>query len=214
MSARPRLPRAALALAAVLGLTARAAAQPASTPSGFQGEMQRAVATVMATYGPDAANLAGNLLQRAIHAGSLLDASVSIAAPEEHDGAQFLVFELDSGIVYDPALEAPRRAATIWTDIVDPALAKCRRLDLRADGILLRIRYRLATFRDRADLQQQLRDGAVGAETAAFRLLVSDVVARANDRLTPAALATQARSEIDGRSFVVQIPSETAPPGR
>lgn len=190
-------------------VAAAARAEPTPAGPGLQDEIKKAMAAAIATYGLDAANLEGNLLQQAIQGGSILEASVSITGPETHDGMRLLGFRLDSGVVFDDtSVPAASRTEHVWTAIVDPALAKCRRLDIPADGVVLRVGYLHSSYRDRTDLQRQLREGAVVAETVSFRLRSSDILDRANERITSVDLAARAQTE----TGEMPAPAPTIPP--
>lgn len=208
----PRPPWAPRTLAAVaLLLVADLGRAESPTPeSPFQREMARAVEEVMAKYGPDAANLEGNLLQAAIQGGSQLEASVGISGFEEAHGKRHLAFHLDSGIVYRDD-EVPREAqvARLWRTVVEPALARCKRLEVRADGVLLRVSYRHGLYGDRVDLLRRLEAGAIVGETAAFFTLAADAVDRANGRATAKELTARSRAELNGAA--VNLDGETAP---
>lgn len=208
----PRL-RAArtIATAALLLAAGVARAEPEATPEHpFQREMAHAVQQVIAQYGPDAANLEGHLLQAAIQGGSQLEASIGIAGFEEDGGRRHLAFELDTGIVFrDDEVPRAAQAQRLWTTVVEPALARCKSLDLRAEGVLLRLSYRHGAYADRVDLLRRVREGGLAGETVVFRTQASDVVDRANGRKTAAELTALSRAEINGAP--VRLSEEPAP---
>jgi len=144
----------------MLALVARIHAQASAELPSTKQEVSNALVDLRDRYGLDAVKLESFLLQYAIRAGATLTTSVTMRGVEEFDGHSYLDVDFDSGLIYGPPDVSPAQApAKIWSDIVDPTLRQFRSMQLAADGIVLRVRFR----HSKDDTRQILREGAQDA---------------------------------------------------
>lgn len=187
------------------------AADSANPEAGYTAQTRKALAPLVQKYGPDAVNLQGNLLRHSIDNGSLLEASAGISEPLRYEEASYLVFAVETGMVFkDSEVPALARPARIWTDVVAPSLRKCKRLELPTEGVEILISYRHTDFADRTDLAQRVRAGTAIGEAATFRLKAADIVELAQDRISEHELWLRASVEVDGTRVDLRLPSGDA----
>lgn len=202
-----------LALLTCTFCSAAAAREPESAGARYQAEVRQVLGPLMRQHGPDAVNLQGNLLRFAIDNGSLLEASVGISGIRERDGIRYLVYELDTGMVFresdTPAHRRPRR---VWSDVIQPSLRACKRLDLRADGIEIHVLYRYSDFADRADLARRVTQGSVPTETVTFAFNAADARSLSKGSLSEADFLRRARIERNGSPIELDDDTPTPPP--
>jgi hypothetical protein len=209
--------RISVALLVLLGLggyaggadSETAEESPASRPT-----VNAALEAARARYGTEAAALQGYLLNYAIRGGSVLDASVSIAGIESRHERDYLVFKLETGIIYqEGAVSPPLRLARIWSDVVEPSLRRAAQMDLSANGIGFRVTYRSGPYTERADIQRQLRAQRIRAEEASFYVSTGDVIELIAEEITAQELADRAEVQVDGKPARVDLsvlPNEAA----
>jgi hypothetical protein len=196
----------------ILGLLASPSRSQTETPEAgsTRQEILRSLQDLQRKYGVDAVMIEGNLLQHAIRGGSILEAAVSIAGIEEHDGKRFLAFKVDTGIIYnDRAVSAPARPARAWTDIAETTLRKLRTMHIPADGIVLTLGYTHKPYADEADLRAHLKDGPGDPEAAVFYLLAADVAELAAERITGQQLVDRSTVLVNGQTsrIILDVPT-------
>lgn len=193
----------------------------AESPSTKQ-EVSNALVDLRDRYGLDAVKLESYLLQYAVQAGAVLTTSVAMPGVEEVDGHSYLQVDFDTGLVYaPPAVSRSRAPAKIWSDIVDPTLRQFRNMQIAADGIVLRVRFRYS----KDDARQVLREGgrdSVPLEVVSFRMLCRDIVDSVRSDSTSAQLLKNAVVLLNddattlllGGAVPTQRPGEPATPPR
>lgn len=187
--------------------------QPSSAGARYAAEVRQALAPLIQQYGLDAVNLQGNLLRYSIDNGSLLEATVSISGTERRDGLNYLVFRLDTGMVFKDAEVSPAtRPVRIWTDVLEPSLQHCGTLEVSGDGIEIQTAYRHAEFADRADLARRIQEGSVSQEATVFAFSKTDIVEMAQQRIPPQELLRRARITVDGKPARIPILSTDLEP--
>jgi hypothetical protein len=186
---------------------------PHATPRGLSPDILRALEDVGRRYGADAVSIEGFLMGHAIENGSVLETSVRVVGIEERADKTYLVFALDTGIVYnDRELNAAGRLGRTWSRIVERTLRRFRRVDVPADGIGFLITYAHKPYRDEAELRAHLSESAGEAEHASFYLLRADVADLTSNRITGQDLADKAAVFIDGSPQRVHAEAATSVP--
>jgi hypothetical protein len=178
------------AVVAAVVVTSGARAQqwkptPEGDQSGIRKEILSALKDVQRQYGKDAVMMEGQLLGQAIRSGSIVDAVISIPGIEEREGRRYLVFKLETGIIYnDRELTTAARPIRLWTDVVEPSLRKFQALNLPADGVGLIVAYTHKEYADEADLRAHLHESSGEPESVTFYVLSSDVAELTANRIT------------------------------
>jgi len=213
-------------VAVALGLTALgggagAASDPEPLPSGMESlgssaptELSRALAKVRRHYGDDAIVIESQLLVNAMRSGSVRTTAVSVDGVRPHDDKKYLLFVVDTGIVFDSATrDETTRIHMLWEAIMAPTLEHLRALRVPADGIAVAMRYHHRPYRRLEEVRADL-DRPGTAEETAFYLLGPDVDALVREGETPHTLLRRARVTVDGATrTVATAPAElpTAP---
>jgi hypothetical protein len=179
-----------LLLASTLAARARAQATP-ELPSSKQ-EVSNALADLRDRYGLDAVKLESFLLQYAIEAGAVLTTSVGTRGVEKVGEHSYLQVDFDSGIIYSPPEVSRAQApARIWSDIVDPTLRQFESMQVAADGIVLRIRFRHSPDGASEILRERKQD-SIPVDVVTFRILCPDIVEAVGSGATPTQLLARA----------------------
>jgi hypothetical protein len=196
---------AAIAAAVMVASAPQAAhaQQWKGTPDAEQSVLHKEILSslhdVERQYGRDAVMIEGQLLGQVIRSGSIVDAVISIPGFEERDGHRYLVFKLDTGIIYnDRELTADGRPIRLWTDVVEPSLRKFQTLNLPAEGVAFIFAYTHKEYLDEADLRAHLRDGLGDPESVAFYVRSSDVAELTASRITGQQLVDRATVLFNG----------------
>jgi hypothetical protein len=93
-------------------------------------------------YGPDTVSLLGSLLNATIYSGSVLTASVRVNDPEEREHKKFLVFRVETGIIFNTQTHnQSSRLTLLWAKILDKAFTQHDRLEVPADGVMIDMLY-------------------------------------------------------------------------
>ena len=199
---------AVLGAAPVRSEEARTFEQPSS-----REEIAQAMQELERAYGKDAVALEGQLLGQAVRSGSILPAVVAVPGIRERDGARFLAFDLDTGIIFnDRDTDAVQRPAEVWTQIVVPSLQQFAALKLPADGVAFLISYRHRPYADLAELRAHLRDDAGPTEVAAFYVRLADAAELAAKRITSQQLVDRSIVLVDGTARRLRVPEPTPVP--
>jgi hypothetical protein len=183
---------------------------PEAGQSGISKEILNSLKDVQRRYGKDAVMMEGQLLGQAIRSGSIVDAVISIPGIEERDGRRYLVFKLDTGIIYnDREITMAARPIRLWTDVVEPSLRKFQTLNLPADGVGLIVAYAHKEYTDEADLRAHLHESSGEPESVTFYVLSSDVAELTANRITPQQAVDRAVVLVNGspRHLVLAPPT-------
>lgn len=156
-------------------IAVRGAAQATPELPSSKQEVSNALEALRDRYGLDAVKLESFLLQYAIEAGAVLTTSVGMDGVERIDDHGYLRIDFDTGIVYARPASGSHAAARIWSDIVEPTLRQFQSMQLAADGILLRVRFRRSED-DVEEALRQRRQDSLPIEVVSFRILCRDVV--------------------------------------
>lgn len=197
---------AAACLAGATALLAAAAAGGGDPPTPAwdlprsEADVVRSLADVAHRFGPDAVLMQTYLLNEAARNGSVLEATALAPALETRNGRRYLVFVLDSGIVFnDRSLSAGQRLRRVWQDIIARCLWRFTSLTLPAEGLGVHVRYHHKAYADEAALRASLAsEGRGEAETAAFYFATADVEALVAKALTSGDLLARSESLLNG----------------
>jgi hypothetical protein len=190
------------ALALTLAAAAQAAAfeQPKSWPEPVASEeLMLSLGEVARAFGPHAVVFQAALLNEAVRNGSLLEARVEAPVYEKRDGRKYVIFSLQSGIVYnDNHVSAGERIRVGWKEIVAAALRRLSELELKAEGLGVRVGYHHRPYTDERSLREELPDGRGEAEEISFFLGIEDAAGVANGTTTPDAALGRVEIRRDG----------------
>jgi hypothetical protein len=211
---------AALAFAAIARV-APAANDPEPLPSGMESlgtsspnDLSRALAKVRRHYGDDAIVIESQLLMNAMRSGSVRATAVSVDGVRPHEDKKYLVFVVDTGIIFDSATrDETTRIHMLWEAIMAPTLEHLHALRVPADGIAVTMRYHHRPYQRLEEIRADLERPGTAEETA-FYLLGPDVDALVERGETPHTLLRRAHVTVDGaKRAVAAAPPElpTAP---
>jgi hypothetical protein len=201
----PKRASAGLLVLVLLSASADGADTEADNPTSHP-TIGAALEEMGAKYGSGATALQGYLLNHAIQGGSVLDITVSIAGIELRRERRYLVYKVDTGIVYRTDEVSPaRQLARIWSDVVEPSARKAAQMNLPSDGIALLVTYRRGSYSDRADLQRQLQARHITAAEAGFYVLNRDAIDLLAAQITSQELAARAEVQVDGQPARVDL---------
>ena len=129
-------------------------------------------------YGADAAALQVEFLHQVVHAGSVLPAGVRVRGLERHGTYHYLLFFVETGIVFNSGQSDPAgRRRQLWADVVAPVLGRWPSYDVPADGIAVELHYTHRSYVSSEQLADTvLTDPGVPEATAVF-LLRNDILA-------------------------------------
>lgn len=177
----------ALLLLLALAPAALALEPPKTWPDAVAPEeLMLSLGEVARAFGPHAVVFQSALLNEAVRNGSLLEARVEKPAYQKRDGRKFVVFTLETGIVYnDNDVSAEERVRLVWSEIVAAALRRMTELELKAEGIGVRVGYHHRRYTDERSLRQELPEGRGEAEQTTFFLQVEDAAGVANGTTPP-----------------------------
>lgn len=171
-------------------------------------EVAQALDELRERYGLDAVRMQSHLLRNALEGGSILTASAGIRGFDEREGGtRYLVFRLETGIVYDDGTVArEEQPARVWTEVVDPTLRQFATLDVPADGVALEIAYQHATYGSRSELLRAIEDRPPATDELHLRLRASDVVDFVHARLSAVELLQRSSVSLNGRPADLRLP--------
>jgi hypothetical protein len=187
-----------------------AAADPEPLPSGMEslgsasrGDVVRALRKVRHHYGDDAIVIETQLLVNAMRNGSLRATAVSVDGVRAHEDKRYLVFVVDTGLVFDSATrDETTRVHVLWETIMVPTLERLQGLRVPADGIEVAMRYHHRPYRTLAELRAHLDQPGTPEETD-FYVLGPDVDALIGRSETPHTLLARAHVTVDGAARAV-----------
>jgi hypothetical protein len=113
-------------------------------------------------YGPDTVSLVGSLLNAAVHSGSVLTATIRVEGNEARDGADFLVFRVETGIIFNTrTLNQTGQLTVLWDKVLYAALSKFESLELPADGVMIDLFYYKKSFPETDPLYEHVDEPGV-----------------------------------------------------
>ena len=207
-----------LVIAVALGGAAGATNDPEPLPSGMESlgatsptDLSRALAKVRRHYGDDAIVIESQLLVNAMRSGSVRATEVSVDGVRPHENKRYLVFVVDTGIIFDSATrDEMTRIHMLWETIMAPTLEHVHALRVPADGIAVTMRYHHRPYQRLEEVRADVgRPGT--AEETAFYLLGPDVDALAVQSETPHTLLRRAHVTVDGATRTLAAPPAELP---
>ena len=110
-------------------------------------------------YGADAVTLMSWLLDATVRSGSILTASIKVNGLEDHLSQKFLVFRLETGIIFNSlALDQAGRLKALWEEIAAPAFTHLDALTIPTDGVTINFLYNHKPYHDSEELARTLDD--------------------------------------------------------
>lgn len=108
-------------------------------------------------YGPDTVSLLGSLLNATIYSGSVLTASVRVNDPEDRENKKFLVFRVETGIIFNTRTHnQSSRLIMLWTKIIDKAFAQHDTIQVPADGVMIDLLSYQKSYPESDDISQHV----------------------------------------------------------
>jgi hypothetical protein len=158
-------------------------------------------------YGADALLLQMQLLQRAIQAGSILPAGVRVRGVEAEGDHRYLVFYVETGIVYHTEqTSAGRRLDHVWTEVVVPAVGALTGCDVPGDGIAVELTYTHRSYADAEELARTVADRPGVSEQLWVRLLCQDLLAFTRKEFDGPRLFALSGPRLNGMPFTAGLP--------
>jgi hypothetical protein len=159
-------------------------------------------------YGPDAVTLISWLLDAAIHSGSVLTASIQVSGDEIRGDAKFVVFQVDTGIIFNTrTVDQNGRLAVLWDKILARAFTHLETLRVPADGVMVVLLYHSKSFPETDDLSEHV-DEPGPLEAAKFYFRTDPLRAYLSKELSPQTLLSQSQVLINDTPTTLTLPQE------
>ena len=216
--------RVAIAIMAALAVAPLAQARSASgqtpapvtelddLPSAKPQDVGRLLRKIRQRHGEDAVVIQTHLLLNAMQKGSVLATGVRVDRVEETLGKRYLLFVVETGMIFDDATrDRQQRAQVLWASVMEPTLERLKDgLQVAADGMMVQMEYHHRPYRSVADLRASLDQPGV-PEVARFHVLTADLDAVVRGELTLRDLVTRAHTTIDGTEVAIAPPRNDQP---
>jgi hypothetical protein len=159
-------------------------------------------------YGPDSVSLLTWLIEATTRSGSILTASVKINGYETQHDRKFLVFRIDTGLIFNSRLyNQTARLATLWTKILAYAFAQVDPLNLPAEGIVIDFLYHHKMLADAEDLAEHV-DAPGTVEEAKFYFFERPLLAFLSKQISAQSLLDQSDVVLNETSVRLVLPGE------
>jgi len=157
-------------------------------------------------YGPDTVTLVSWLLDAATHSGSVLTASVQVNGNETREDAKFLVFQVDTGIIFNTRTEDQNgRLTVLWEKILAKAFVHLDTLRVPADGVMVNLLYHYKSFPETDDLSEHV-DEPGPIEEAKFYFRTDPLRAFLSKELSPQILLSRSQVLINDTPIIFTLP--------
>jgi len=157
-------------------------------------------------YGPDTVTLVSWLLDSAVRSGSVLTSSAKVDGDEIHEEKKFLVFQVDTGIIFNTEkVDQNGRLTALWEKILARTFARLETLQVPADGVTIRLLYHSKSFPETESIAEQI-DEPGPVEEAKFYFLSDQVRAFLGKELSPQALLTRSQVLVNGSPAILILP--------
>jgi hypothetical protein len=164
------------------------------------------------THGPDAVVLQMQLLHHAIHADSILAAGVQVTGIEKKEMHKYLVFAVETGIVFNThRVDRRGRVSHLWSRVLIPALRRLGTYDVPGDGIATEFAYFHRSYDSTAELQDTVRDEPGRIERTTFYVRHPDILAFRRGELDTAGLYSRSHTRVDDVPFKETLPPDPSP---
>jgi hypothetical protein len=159
-------------------------------------------------YGPDTVTLVSWLLDAATRSGSVLTASVQVNGNESHEDIKFLVFQVDTGIIFNTrTIDQNGRLAVLWDKILAKAFTHLETLRVPADGVMVNLLYHYQSFPETDDLSEHV-DEPGPIEEAKFYFRTDPLRAYLSKELSPQILLSRSQVLINNTPAILTLPDE------
>jgi hypothetical protein len=176
-------------------------------PSAKPQDVTRLLRKIRKRHGEDAVVIQTHLLLNAMQKGSVLATGVRVDRVEETLGKRYLLFVVETGIIFDDSTrDREQRAQVLWASVMEPTLERLKDgLQVNADGLMVQMEYHHRPYRSVADLRGSIDQPGV-AEVTRFHVLATDLDAVVRGQLTLRNLLARAHTTIDGSEVAVAPP--------
>jgi hypothetical protein len=158
-------------------------------------------------YGPDTVTLVSWLLDAATRSGSVLTASVKVNGKETKDNRQFLVFQVDTGIIFNTqTVDQNSRLTVLWEKILAKAFARLETTRFPADGVMVDLLYHSKSFPETDDSADHI-DEPGPIEEAKFYFRTDPLRAFLSKELSPQVLLTRSRVLVNDVPVTMTLPT-------
>ena len=159
-------------------------------------------------YGPDTVTLVSWLLDAAARSGSVLTASVQVNGNETREDAKFLVFQVDTGIIFNTqTVDQNGRLTVLWEKILAKAFVHLDTLQVPADGVMVNLLYHSKSFPETDDLSEHV-DEPGPIETAKFYFHTAPLRAYLSKELSSQTLISRSQVLINDTPTILTLPEE------
>ena len=159
-------------------------------------------------YGPDAVTLVSWLLDAAIHSGSMLTTSIQVNGDETRENAKFLVFQVDTGLIFNTrTVDQNGRLTMLWDKILARAFTHLETLRVPTDGIMVNLIYHSKSFPETDDISEHV-DEPGPLEVAKFYFRTEPLRADLSKELPPQTLLSQSQVLINDTPTTLTLPAE------
>ncbi len=166
------------------------------------------------TYGSDALLLQLQLLHQAIRAGSILTAGVRVRGVEAHGAHRYLVFFVETGIIFNSRETHRRqRASRLWSEVVTPALERLRSCEVPAEGVAVELLYSHRPYRDLTELESTATQDPGRYQQLAVYLLRDDILSFLQHKIDARKLFSRSEAQVAGvaAGAFAATPADAAP---
>ena len=186
---RTRLYYCCIALLIILNWAQQApAAEDVPGVGSLPPEVLKLLQDLNQQYGPDTVMLVGWLLDAATHSGAVLTASVRVNGNEARQDGTFLVFQVETGLIFNTrVLDQSGRLTMLWDKILVKAFVHLDTLQIPADGVMIDLLYHNKAFAETDDLSEHV-DEPGPLEEAKFYFRGDPLRAFLSKELSPQAL--------------------------
>jgi len=159
-------------------------------------------------YGPDTVTLVSWLLDAATRSGSVLTASVQVNGNESREDVKFLVFQVDTGIIFNTrTVDQNGRLAILWDKILAKAFTHLETLRVPADGVMVNLLYHYQSFPETDNLSEHV-DEPGPIEEAKFYFRTDPLRAYLSKELSPQILLSRSQVLINNTPAILTLPDE------
>ena len=157
-------------------------------------------------YGPDTVTLVSWLLDAASRSGSVLTASVKVNGNETREETKFLVFQVDTGIIFNTrTVDQNGRLTVLWEKILAKAFVHLETLQVPADGVMVHLLYHSKSFSETDDVSEHV-DKPGPVEEVKFYFRTDPLRAFLSKELSPQALLTRSHVLVNDSSVTLTLP--------
>lgn len=160
-------------------------------------------------YGADTVSLLSWLNDASLHhKRSVLTATVRIDGKETRDSLSFLVFKVETGVIFNTqTTDQASRLVDLWEHVIVKALSHFDTFTVPTDGIMIDLRSHCKAFAEREDLADQV-DEPGPVEEAKFYFPTALLRAYLGKQISGQALLNRVSVLVNGTLTPVFLPGE------